>query len=84
MAMVDGKNETVGVVCKQGDIMDGYGIVIFIIGLVGYLILRKRSPGWATAFAWVCGVGAGIFIGAIRSSAHDLVISENPAVNVSS
>ena len=45
--------------------MDGYGIVIFIIGLVGFLILRTRSPGWANASAWVCGVGAGIFIGAM-------------------
>ena len=45
--------------------MDGYGIIIFIIGLAGYFILRTRSPGWATASAWVCGVGAGIFIGAI-------------------
>ncbi len=45
--------------------MDGYGIGIFIVGLVGFLILRTRSPGWATAFAWVCGVGAGIFIGAM-------------------
>ena len=45
--------------------MDGYGIAIFIIGLVGYVILHERAPGKATAFAWVCGVGAGIFIGAI-------------------
>ena len=45
--------------------MDGYGIVIFIIGLVGYFILRNRSAGWATLSAWVCGVGAGIFIGAM-------------------
>jgi len=45
--------------------MDGYGIVIFIVGIAGYFILRTRSPGWATLFSWVSGVGAGIFIGAI-------------------
>ena len=45
--------------------MDIYGIIIFIIGIAGYLILRKRAPGWATFFAWFCGVGSGIFIGAI-------------------
>ena len=46
-------------------IMDIYGIVIFVVGLVGYLALRNRSAGWAALLAWVCGVGAGIFIGAI-------------------
>ena len=45
--------------------MDTYGIIIFIIGIAGYLILRKRSTGWATFFAWFCGIGVGIFVGAI-------------------
>ena len=45
--------------------MDIYGIGIFVAGLAGWAILRKRSPGWATLFAWACGVGAGLFIGAI-------------------
>ena len=45
--------------------MDTWGIIIFVIGLAGYFILRNRSQGWATFSAWVCGAGAGIFIGAI-------------------
>ena len=45
--------------------MDTYGIIIFIIGIVGYLILRKRATGWATFFAWVWGAGTGIFVASI-------------------
>ncbi len=45
--------------------MDYYGIGLFIIGIVGYFILRNRSRGWATFFAWVWGLGTGIFVGAV-------------------
>ena len=46
--------------------MDGYGIIIFIVGILGWAILRHfKLTGWSTLFAWVSGVGAGLFIGAI-------------------
>ena len=45
--------------------MDIYGIILFVIGIAGYFILRKRSPGWATFFAWIWGAGTGIVIAAI-------------------
>ena len=46
--------------------MDGYGIIIFVIGILGYAILNHyKRIGWASLFAWISGIGAGIFIGAI-------------------
>jgi hypothetical protein len=45
--------------------MDLWGIIIFLIGIAGYFILRKRARGWAEFSLWVCGIGAGIFIGAL-------------------
>lgn len=40
--------------------MDGWGIVIFVAGLLFYYISKKQ-----VFFMFVAGVGAGIFIGAI-------------------
>jgi hypothetical protein len=40
--------------------MDGWGIGIFIVGLILYFVSKKRS-----IFLFISGVGAGIFIGAI-------------------
>jgi hypothetical protein len=40
--------------------MDGWGIAIFIVGAVLYVVL-KRKP----VFLFVCGVGVGLFVGAI-------------------
>jgi hypothetical protein len=45
--------------------MDTWGIITFVVGLIGYFALRNRSQGWATFFVWVCGVGAGIVIAAV-------------------
>ena len=45
--------------------MDGYGIVIFLVGIVAFYVFHKRAPNLAVFFVWVSGVGAGIFIGAI-------------------
>jgi len=40
--------------------MDGWGIGIFVVGVVLYF-LSKKQP----VFLFVAGVGAGIFIGAM-------------------
>ena len=45
--------------------MDGYGIAIFVVGIVAFYVLRKRTPDFAVFCMWVSGIGAGIFIGAI-------------------
>ena len=45
--------------------MDIWGIILFVIGLVGYFILRKRDTSFSTFFVWLCGVGVGIFIASI-------------------
>ena len=52
--------------------MDGYGIVIFLVGIVAFYVFHKRAPNLAVFFVWVSGVGAGIFIGAIWAT---LIIS---------
>jgi hypothetical protein len=45
--------------------MDIYGIVIFIVGVIGFFIFRKRSQNGAIFFTFVSGLGAGLVIGAI-------------------
>ena len=45
--------------------MDGYGIVIFLVGIVAFFVLYKRTPNLAVFFVWISGVGAGIFVGAL-------------------
>lgn len=40
--------------------MDGWGIVIFSIGMILYLVTKKKA-----FFLFVSGVGAGLLIGAI-------------------
>ena len=42
--------------------MDGYGIAIFVIGLILYFVTKKNK-----FFLFISGIGAGIFIGAIWS-----------------
>jgi hypothetical protein len=42
--------------------MDGWGIAIFVIGLILYMISKKKS-----IFLFVSGIGLGILIGAIWS-----------------
>lgn len=46
----------------MGEIMDTWGILIFIVGLVLYFI-TKKNPFWL----FICGMGAGIVLGAIGS-----------------
>lgn len=43
--------------------MDGWGLGIFIVGLVLYFLTKKKIA----LFLFVSGIGAGIFIGAIWS-----------------
>lgn len=40
--------------------MDGWGIAIFVIGLILYMVTKKK-----VIFLFVSGVGLGILIGAI-------------------
>jgi hypothetical protein len=40
--------------------MDGWGIGIFVVGLILYFVSKKRA-----IFLFISGVGAGIFIGAV-------------------
>ena len=40
--------------------MDGFGIVVFSLGMILYLVTKKKA-----FFLFVSGVGAGILIGAI-------------------
>ena len=42
--------------------MDGWGIGIFVIGLILYYVTKKK-----VFFLFISGVGAGILIGAIWS-----------------
>jgi hypothetical protein len=42
--------------------MDGWGIGIFVVGLILYYVTKKKP-----FFLFVSGVGAGILIGAIWS-----------------
>jgi len=41
--------------------MDGWGIAIFVIGLVLYYLTKKKNVVWV----FVSGIGAGVFIGAL-------------------
>jgi hypothetical protein len=43
--------------------MDGWGIAIFVIGLILYYVTKKQA-GWL----FVSGLGAGIFVGAVWAS----------------
>lgn len=43
--------------------MDTWGIIIFVVGGLGYFLTRRRYPVWL----FVAGTGAGIIIGAIWS-----------------
>lgn len=40
--------------------MDGWGIAIFVIGLILYMISKKKA-----IFLFISGIGAGILIGSI-------------------
>jgi hypothetical protein len=40
--------------------MDGWGIGIFLVGLILYFVTKKKA-----FFLFISGIGAGIFIGAI-------------------
>lgn len=42
--------------------MDTWGILLFVVGLILYFVTKKNS-----FWLFVCGVGAGIVIGAIGS-----------------
>jgi hypothetical protein len=51
--------------------MDGWGIGIFVVGLILYFVSKKKP-----FFLFVSGVGAGIFIGALW--AYSMVMSAFP------
>ncbi len=42
--------------------MDGWGIAIFVLGLILYLVTKKKA-----IFLFISGIGLGILIGAIWS-----------------
>ena len=42
-----------------------WGLAIFVIGIVGFYILRNRARDFAIFLLWVSGVGFGIVIGGI-------------------
>ncbi len=42
--------------------MDGWGIAIFVLGLILYLVTKKKA-----VFLFISGIGLGILIGAIWS-----------------
>ena len=44
--------------------MDGWGIGIFVIGLILYFVTKRKS-----FFLFISGIGAGILIGAIWAMA---------------
>ena len=43
--------------------METWGFFVIIVGLVIYLIARKRSQGWRGLGIWLFGIGIGILIG---------------------
>jgi multisubunit Na+/H+ antiporter MnhG subunit len=47
---------------EKGDKMDTWGILLFVIGLILYFVTKKNQ-----FWLFVCGVGAGIVIGAVGS-----------------
>jgi len=51
--------------------MDGWGIGIFVVGLILYFVTKKKP-----FFLFISGIGAGIFIGAIW--AYNMVMSIFP------
>ena len=46
--------------------MDTYGIILFFTGISGYCSSREQQlRRWETFFLLVCGLGMGLFVGAM-------------------
>lgn len=45
--------------------MDGWGIGLIVVGILGYLLSKNKSGGFAKFAIFVTGFGAGLLVGAI-------------------
>jgi hypothetical protein len=48
--------------------MDGYALILIAVGILLYLINRRKSQGWKQLGILVGGIGFGLLIGAVWSS----------------
>ena len=45
--------------------MDGWGIGLIVVGILGYLLSKNKNSGFAKFAIFVTGFGAGLLVGAI-------------------